>query len=370
MYSSNKSIVHRKLYIARPAGSLQQPGGPSGRCSSRSPRWSERTGALAFSFHSGFFLSLCSLLIMSRPASRASTVRGPSALRQKSSESFLSSALARLSLTLGATAEQEDHARQSTLQGPDVEEATPAVFPVKKKKKLGKKQRAAKKRREEAQRAAAAAQSGPMRVNDNRIDSFQTLSLESLTTSAINWSDDVASAFGNGETASLLSHSELSSYASSVILDTLSSGSNTVPFGLRATSEKLAFYQSLILQFGKPAAGLLTSLQSFVADSATPLAGLQTQPCLPKTIKKCTKLLRTIHIAVGEYLAVIKRGGNVKTEVPRVSRSGLAPSALRTVSDPAYATCSIRVLPNCARHFRARRTRSEFPFPSPEFDIR
>ncbi|POY73305.1 hypothetical protein BMF94_3639 [Rhodotorula taiwanensis] len=242
---------------------------------------------------------------MSRPASRASTVRGPSALRQKSSESFLSSALARLSLTLGATAEQEDHARQSTLQGPDVEEATPAVFPVKKKKKLGKKQRAAKKRREEAQRAAAAAQSGPMRVNDNRIDSFQTLSLESLTTSAINWSDDVASAFGNGETASLLSHSELSSYASSVILDTLSSGSNTVPFGLRATSEKLAFYQSLILQFG-----------------------LQTQSCLPKTIKKCTKLLRTIHIAVGEYLAVIKRGGNVKTEVPRYKSAAKLRQAL------------------------------------------
>lgn len=56
---------------------------------------------------------------------------------------------------------------------------------------------------------------------------------------------------------------------------------------------------------------------------------LASQSCLPGSITKCEKVLRTIKIAIGEYFDVVKRGGNVATEVPRVSSA-----CLRQVNDP------------------------------------
>ncbi|GAA5860973.1 hypothetical protein JCM3774_003209 [Rhodotorula dairenensis] len=98
----------------------------------------------------------------------------------------------------------------------------------------------------EAQKQQQAAQ---VPVVDHLADSFEALSVSDLLSSTVKWSEDAHSAFGIDVTVSLLSREDALSYASSVVLASLSSESGTIPFSQRSTGEKLAFYQSLIVQF-------------------------------------------------------------------------------------------------------------------------
>lgn len=115
---------------------------------------------------------------------------------------------------------------------------------------------------------------------------------------------------------SLLSRKDAVAFAITVVLASVSSEGPTVPFSWRSTAERLALYQSLILQFSTCA----TAPESHaLLTRSRPPTDLRVQSRVPESVAKCAKVLRTIHIDVGEYLEVIKRGGDVAKEVPRVS---------------------------------------------------
>ncbi|GAA5991123.1 hypothetical protein JCM10908_006547 [Rhodotorula pacifica] len=224
---------------------------------------------------------------MSRPGSPASSDRSSTSTEKGSARAgFLARALGRLTSGGGAS---KDRAESPKAASPDPPENTPRR--TRKRKSGAQRRKARRLREEEAKRQAKAVQ---VPVVDNPADSLHPLSATDLTGSTISWSEDAHSAFGTDVTISLLSHEDAVSYASSILLESLSTSNKSVPFHKRSTGDRLAFYQSLILQFN-----------------------LCSQSCLPGSITKCEKVLRTIHIAVGEYLAVVKRGGNVAKEVTR-----------------------------------------------------
>ncbi|GAA5963081.1 hypothetical protein JCM8115_002616 [Rhodotorula mucilaginosa] len=240
--------------------------------------------------------------VMSRSDSPASTVRGSdsAAADEAAREGFLAGALSRLGLTSPAPANQD--AEPARPSGPQ-EENTSAPPPGKSReqKRMENKRRnqrrkeASCRRRRREEEAKKAQQQQQQATHVNAADPVDPLgSWTSLSGASIDWSEDATSVFGSEVTVSLLSRDDAVSYASSIVLASLSPGGSTIPFSKRSTADKLAFYQSLILQFN-----------------------LASQSCLPGSITKCEKVLRTIKIAIGEYFDVVKRGGNVATEVPR-----------------------------------------------------
>jgi hypothetical protein len=93
----------------------------------------------------------------------------------------------------------------------------------------------------------------------------------------------------------------------------------------------------LILQFGRFVSVFLQKKTRLLILSDS-LTGLASEGGLPDSIVKCKTILRTIHITIREYLEVVRRGGNVATEVPRVrlvSFLGTAPPA-----DPQCSTAA------------------------------
>ncbi|TKA55919.1 hypothetical protein B0A53_01618 [Rhodotorula sp. CCFEE 5036] len=233
-------------------------------------------------------------------ATLKSTVRGSdsAAADEAAREGFLAGALSRLGLTSPAPANQD--AEPARPSGPQ-EENTSAPPPGKSREQKRMENKRRNQRRKEARRrrreeeAKKAQQQQQQATHVNAADPVDPLgSWTSLSGASIDWSEDATSVFGSEVTVSLLSRDDAVSYASSIVLASLSPGGSTVPFSKRSTADKLAFYQSLILQFN-----------------------LASQSCLPGSITKCEKVLRTIKIAIGEYFDVVKRGGNVATEVPR-----------------------------------------------------
>ncbi|POY76277.1 hypothetical protein BMF94_0472 [Rhodotorula taiwanensis] len=221
---------------------------------------------------------------MARPAPPTETIRPrPPFAHQDGLQSFLAGALARFF--------SPDPVNQ--LEPVPVEPPSKQKQPPRRFRKRGK--------RTKGRDRASAAEVGPQHKveEDPLVDSFQSLSLagSSATTPprTLDWSEDVENRLNGStsETMSLISQEDAVSYASSVVLATLSSDAGqVVPFDQRTSAEKLAFYQSLILQFD-----------------------LTPQDALPSSLSKCKELLRTLHVAVGEYLAVIERGGVVSEEV-------------------------------------------------------
>lgn len=78
------------------------------------------------------------------------------------------------------------------------------------------------------------------------LKSLTTLNSAVITTSLTEAADSV---FGTSVTVSLLSREDAVAFASTVVLASLSPEGPTMPFSRRSTADKLAFYQSLILQF-------------------------------------------------------------------------------------------------------------------------
>ncbi|BGP56574.1 hypothetical protein JCM8202v2_004199 [Rhodotorula sphaerocarpa] len=244
---------------------------------------------------------------MSSSSSSSSATSRAASPRVDEQRGFLASALARLGLsdrqaTPGPSAAPP--AAENPSDSPDEAEAGP-----KKKNRTrnrsGAQRKRAKKRKqrelEEQARQAGTAPQPPEQSPASTSDSWQALNLDDLGPSVFSWSDAAV-----GETESLFSQQEATSYASSVLLATLSSDTGSELYARSQTAAgKLAFYQSLVLQFE-----------------------LGTVDMLPGSIVKCKALLRTIHIAVGDYLAVIKRGGNV-AQVERFPSAKELAKALR-----------------------------------------
>lgn len=181
---------------------------------------------------------------MGRPASPTETIRPrPPFAHQDGLQSFLAGALARFF--------SPNPVKQ--LEPVPVEPPVKQKQPQRRYRKRGK--------RVKGRDRASAAEVGPQqKINDDDplVDSFQSLSLAgpSATTRprTLDWSEDVEDRLDGltSETMSLISQEDAVSYASSVVLATLSSDAGqVVPFDQRTSAEKLAFYQSLILQFGE-----------------------------------------------------------------------------------------------------------------------
>lgn len=194
---------------------------------------------------------------MSRSDSPASTVRGSdsAAADEAAREGFLAGALSRLGLTSPAPANQD--AEPARPSGPQ-EENTSAPPPGKSReqKRMENKRRnqrrkeASCRRRRREEEAKKAQQQQQQATHVNAADPVDPLgSWTSLSGASIDWSEDATSVFGSEVTVSLLSRDDAVSYASSIVLASLSPGGSTVPFSKRSTADKLAFYQSLILQF-------------------------------------------------------------------------------------------------------------------------
>ncbi|KWU44848.1 hypothetical protein RHOSPDRAFT_33670 [Rhodotorula sp. JG-1b] len=231
----------------------------------------ERTAAAVGTLQSG---------VMSRSDSPATTVRGSdsAAADDAAREGFLAGALSRLGLTSPAPADQgaapapPSGAQQGNPGGPRPGKSPEQKRKENKRRNQRRKEARRRRREEEAEKAQQQA------THVHAADSVDPLGPWTSLSGAVDWSEDAHSVFGSKVTVSLLSRDDAIFYASSI----------------RSTAEKLAFYQSLILQFN-----------------------LESQSCLPGSITKCRKVLRTIRIAIGEYLDVVRRGGNVATEVPR-----------------------------------------------------
>ncbi|GAA6040505.1 hypothetical protein JCM8097_005438 [Rhodosporidiobolus ruineniae] len=75
-------------------------------------------------------------------------------------------------------------------------------------------------------------------------------------------------------------------------------------------SERLLFYRGLVIQFG-----------------------LHEENGVPSSVKGCKDLLRTVHICIQDYLAVLEKGGNVRTEVQRHDSAAALARYLRKGKD-------------------------------------
>ncbi|GAA5986130.1 hypothetical protein JCM11641_004719 [Rhodosporidiobolus odoratus] len=198
-----------------------------------------------------------------RPSSRASTIRAPEAHHPAADssdrEDFLSSALARLNLTprpptpalnLGALGEyDEDDDDVSSSDGPKTMQTLGSV-------------------------TSPATRRGSMQTGAS--GTFVSLSGSRTSGTA-----------RQSETSTLLSVEDASDIVHSFFVNSdRSSG--------RTGSEKLLFFQALVVQFAvcRPSK-------------------------VPSSIKNCVKLLRQVHISIRQYLNVVQRGGDVATEVQR-----------------------------------------------------
>lgn len=192
--------------------------------------------------------------VMSRSDSPASTVRGSdsAAADEAAREGFLAGALSRLGLTSPAPANQD--AEPARPSGPQ-EENTSAPPPGKSREQKRMENKRRNQRRKEARRrrreeeAKKAQQQQQQAAHGHVADPVDPLGSWTSLSGAVDWSEDAHSVFGSEVTVSLLSRDDAVSYASSIVLASLSPGGSTVPFSKRSTADKLAFYQSLILQF-------------------------------------------------------------------------------------------------------------------------
>lgn len=182
---------------------------------------------------------------MSHSDSPASTVRGSDsgAADDAARAGFLAGALSRLGLTSPAPANQEAQpARPPGAQEGNTSAPPPRKSPEQKRKenkRRNQRRKEARRRRREEEAEKAQQQQQPV----DPLGSWTSLS------GAVDWSEDAHSVFGSEVTVSLLSHDDAVSYASSIVLASLIPGGSTVPFSKRSTADKLAFYQSLVLQF-------------------------------------------------------------------------------------------------------------------------
>lgn len=186
--------------------------------------------------------------VMSRSDSPATTVRGSdsAAADDAAREGFLAGALSRLGLTSPAPADQSaapappSGAQQGNPSAPRAGKSPEQKRKENKRRNQRRKEARRRRREEEAKKAQ---QQATHRHAADPLASWTSLS------GAVDWSEDAHSVFGSEVTVSLLSRDDAVSYASSIVLASLSPGGSTVPFSKRSTAEKLAFYQSLILQF-------------------------------------------------------------------------------------------------------------------------
>ncbi|GAA5986133.1 hypothetical protein JCM11641_004720 [Rhodosporidiobolus odoratus] len=94
-------------------------------------------------------------------------------------------------------------------------------------------------------------------------------------------------------TEGLTSRDEAESYADEVVQSFLSEESSLAVIR-SAKEERLIFYQALVVQFG-----------------------LREPEEVPTTATQCCKLLSDVHICLREYLSLLERGDNVRTELKR-----------------------------------------------------
>lgn len=179
---------------------------------------------------------------------------------------FLASALARLGLsdrqaTPGPSAAPP--AAGDSSDSPDEAEAAPKKKDRTRNRSGAQRKRAKKRKQrelEEQARQAGTAPQPPEQSPASTSDSWQALNLDDLGPSVFSWSDAAV-----GETESLFSQQEATSYASSVLLATLSSDTGSELYARSQTAAgKLAFYQSLVLQFGEV---VVSRLRRVPADS-------------------------------------------------------------------------------------------------------
>ncbi|GAA5889255.1 hypothetical protein JCM5296_005848 [Sporobolomyces johnsonii] len=134
--------------------------------------------------------------------------------------------------------------------------------------------------------------------------SFHTLCSVTTHDDPDIWTLGSTSGDDGGSRSGLMSRDEASSYAHEVALAFVQNPSH-VSGG--SSARKLVFYQSLIVQFA-----------------------LRTHAELPTSIKKCKKLLKArLHISIKQYLEVMRRGGNVLTEVKQFRSKAALCSHLR-----------------------------------------
>ena len=202
--------------------------------------------------------------VMSRSDSPATTVRGSdsAAADHAAREGFLAGALSRLGLTSPAPADQSaapappSGAQQGNPSGPRPGKSPEQKRKENKRRNQRRKEARRRRREEEAEKAQQQA------THVHAADSVDPLGPWTSLSGAVDWSEDAHSVFGSEVTVSLLSRDDAISYASSIVLASLSPGGSTVPFSKRSTAEKLAFYQSLILQFSTSIPDLLKDKHS------------------------------------------------------------------------------------------------------------
>ncbi|BGP17719.1 hypothetical protein JCM10213_005299 [Rhodosporidiobolus nylandii] len=197
---------------------------------------------------------------MDRPTSRASTVRPQDGHRAPSNTSerseFLSLALSRLNLSRPSTPAA---ASNSLAPLADADEEHSSVD-SRTMQTLGSVSSPVD-RRNSSRRASSTAD-----------PTFFTLS-GSYTSGAMR----------NSETPSLLSVEDASGIVASFLVDSDS-------FATRSRSEKLLFYQSLVVQFG------LCDVEN-----------------VPTSVTACHKLLRQVHISIKQYLMAVSGGRSIDT---------------------------------------------------------
>lgn len=165
---------------------------------------------------------------MSRPASPAETVRGAlTAAVSVARESFLAGALHRLALTSPVPAPAGKPPNNLSELPPCAGSCDGGDPPHKHSRDQERKEAKRRRRERKAQEQQHAVQ---VPVVDDLPDSLETLSTSDLRYNPVDRSEDANNAFGTDVTVSLLSREDALSYANSVVLASLSSESDAMPF--------------------------------------------------------------------------------------------------------------------------------------------